>query len=126
MPRRALVIEDDPSVARSLGCVLESEGYEVIIAANGVQGLLSAQSEHPDLVILDVMLPGLDGFEVCYRLRDDPQTAELPILMLSAKGREVDKLTAQKVGADMYLVKPVGPAEVLAKVESLLRSEAPT
>ena len=117
---KILVIEDDPGVARFLRDALEIEGYQVVIATNGLQGLLSAQQEEPDLTILDVMLPGLDGFEVCHRLRADPRTSQLPILMVSAKGREIDRLNGEKVGADEYLVKPVDLVEMLAKVDDLL------
>ena len=76
-----------------------------------------------DLVILDVMLPGLDGFEVCHRLRSDPQTSNLPVIMYSGKVREIDKLTGEKVGANEYLNKPINLAELLAKTESLIQSQ---
>lgn len=120
MGKRILVIEDDPSSARLVGYALEREGYQVEIAVNGVEGLRKAQEEDPDLVILDVMLPGLDGFELCHRLRADSTTDHVPILMLSAKAQEFDKSTGLKAGADEYLVKPADPAEILAKVERLL------
>ena len=120
MPKKILVVEDDPSAARLVGYTLENEGYQVVTATNGPEGLRKAQEEEPDLLILDVMLPGLDGFEVCHRLRDEPRTARLPILMLSAKAQEIDKATGTKVGADRYLIKPADPAEVRATVESLL------
>ena len=120
MPKKILVVEDDPSAARLVGYTLEHEGYQVVTATNGPEGLRRAQEEEPDLLILDVMLPGLDGFEVCHRLRDGPRTACLPILMLSAKAQEMDKTTAAKVGADRYLVKPADPAELLTTVECLL------
>ena len=77
-------------------------------------------SESPDLVILDVMLPGMDGFEICHRLRSEPTTAHLPILMFSAKAQEIDKDTGIKVGADDYLTKPAAPAEIVSRVEKLL------
>ena len=124
MGKRILVIEDDPSSARLVGYALEREGYQVEIAVNGVEGLRKAQEEQPDLVILDVMLPGLDGFEVCHRLRADSTTDHVPILMLSAKAQEIDKSTGLKVGADEYLVKPADPAEILANVERLLAEES--
>ena len=119
-----LVVEDDPSAARLVGYTLEREGYQVETAANGVEGLRKAQEEDPDLLILDVMLPGLDGFEVCHRLRAETRTAHLPILMLSAKAQEVDKDTGLKLGADQYLVKPADPADILARVESLLAGKS--
>ncbi len=118
--KKILVVEDDPSAARLVGYTLELQGYEVVNASNGVEGLRKAEEEQPDLLILDVMLPGLDGFEVCHRLRAGTETAHLPILMLSAKAQEIDKDTGLKLGADQYLVKPADPEDILAKVESLL------
>ncbi len=124
--KKILVVEDDPSAARLVGYTLEQQGYQVVTASNGVEGLRKAEEEEPDLLILDVMLPGLDGFEVCHRLRVEPRTAHLPILMLSAKAQEVDKETGLKLGADQYLVKPADPADILTKVESLLAGARPT
>ena len=92
----------------------------MITASNGMTGLRMAKEESPDLLILDVMLPGLDGFEICSRLRQDPPTTKLPIIMLSAKGQEADKTTGLKVGANEYLTKPVDRALLLEKVTSLL------
>ncbi|MCZ6789992.1 MAG: response regulator [Chloroflexi bacterium] len=120
MGKRVLVIEDDPSAARLVEYALEKEGYKVDVAVNGVEGLRKVQEEEPDLIILDVMLPGLDGFEVCHRMRADPGTAHVPILMLSAKAHATDRFTGLKVGADRYLAKPADPAEILACVKSLL------
>jgi DNA-binding response OmpR family regulator len=100
--------------------MLEHKDFEVLTASNGLEGLKKARSEEPDLVILDVMLPGMDGFDICYNLRAEPKTAGLPILMLSAKAREVDRDTGLKVGANDYLTKPIDPAEVACKIEALL------
>ena len=124
MGKRILVIEDDPSSARLVGYALEREGYQVEIAVNGVEGLRKAQEEDPDLVILDVMLPGLDGFELCHRLRAEPRTDHVPILMLSAKAQEIDRSTGLRAGANEYLVKPADPAEILANVERLLAEKS--
>jgi DNA-binding response OmpR family regulator len=99
---------------------LRHEGYEVIAATNGLEGIRKANQEAPDLVILDVMLPGMDGFEICHQLRSEPETAHLPILMFSAKAQEIDKDTGLKVGADDYLPKPAAPAEIVSRVEKLL------
>ena len=85
-------------------------------------GLRMAKEDNPDLLILDVMLPGLDGFEICSRLRQDPPTTKLPIIMLSAKGQEADKTTVEKVGANEYLTKPVDRAVLVEKVAAFLRS----
>ena len=120
MPKKILIVEDDPSFSRAINHIVEKEGYEVITASNGMTGLRMAKEENPDLLILDVMLPGLDGFEICSRLRQDPPTTELPIIMLSAKGQEADKTTGLKVGANEYLTKPVDRTLLLEKVTSLL------
>jgi len=117
---KILVIEDDPGALRFTAYALQQEGYQVLTAANGVDGLKMALEETPDLVVLDVMLPGIDGFEVCHCLRNTPATANLPILMLSVKRRESDRNMGLAVGADQYLSKPIGPAELVANVGTLL------
>jgi DNA-binding response OmpR family regulator len=120
MSNRILVVEDDPAALRLVSYTLEAEGYEVLTATNGLQGLRKAQNDKPDLVVLDVMLPGIDGFEICHRLRAEPETAKLLIMMLSAKAREVDKTTGLKVGADDYLPKPADPSDIVSHVKALL------
>ncbi len=120
MAKRILIIEDDPAVLRAISYMLEKEGYEVLTAMNGLEGLTKAKGENPDLLVLDVMLPGIDGFEVCHRLRAESQTAQLPILMLSAKGQAADKSMGLQVGANEYLTKPVERLVLLGKVGDLL------
>jgi len=120
MEKKILVIEDDPIALRLIEYTLHKQGYQVLKAKNGLEGISKAQSEEPDLIILDVMLPGIDGFEVCYRLRAKSQTAQLPILMLSGKAQEIDKATGLKVGADDYITKPAAPRELVKRVEDLL------
>ena len=102
---------------------MEKEGYEVISAQNGLEGLKKAKENSPNLLILDVMLPGIDGFEICHSLRGEPQTAQLPILMFSAKGQESDKATGLKVGADEYITKPVDREVLLDKVAAWLTAK---
>ena len=119
MGDRILIIEDDPSILRGLQLNLGMEGYTVRSAMDGVTGLEMARSEQPDLVVVDVMLPRLDGLAVLRELRrDDP---ELPVLILSAKGQEGDKVAGLQLGADDYMVKPFGLKELLARIEALLR-----
>jgi two-component system alkaline phosphatase synthesis response regulator PhoP len=120
MTKKILIIEDDPAISRLVDYSLRHEGYEVIAATNGLEGIRKVHDEAPDLKILDVMLPGMDGFEICARLRSDPDTAQLLILMFSAKAQEIDKNTGLKVGADDYLPKPAAPAEIVSRVEKLL------
>ena len=120
MDRKILVIEDDPVNLRYVRFTLEQYGYQVITASNGLEGLRKARNEEPDLVILDVMLPGIDGYEICHRLRAEPQTSRLPILMLSAKSQEKDRTVGEQVGADDYLTKPAEPTEIICHVDNLL------
>ena len=122
--KRILIVEDNPSVLRATGFILEKEGYEVLTAVDGLDGLKKAREENPDLIILDVMLPGIDGFEICHSLRAEAQTAQLPILMFSAKGQETDKATGLKVGADEYLVKPVDREVLISKVATWLSAKS--
>jgi len=120
MKKKILVIEDDPSTLRFIEYTVQQEGLQVLTERNGLDGLKSAQTKQPDLIILDIMLPGLDGYEVCHRLRQKAETASIPILMLSAKARQEDKDTGIRVGADDYLTKPVDPSEIVTKVQTLL------
>jgi len=115
---KLLIVEDEPTLLETLKYNLVRQGYEVVTAADGLQALPTARAERPDLVILDVMLPGLDGFEICRILR---QEMSLPILMLTAKDEEVDKIVGLEVGADDYLTKPFSMRELLARVKAQLR-----
>jgi DNA-binding response OmpR family regulator len=120
MNKKILVIEDDPPTLRLIRYTLECEGYQVPTATNGLAGIKKAKSEEPDLIILDVMLPGIDGFEICHRLRAQPQTAQLPILMVSAKAQEIDKATGLKIGANDYITKPWNRIELVTKIATML------
>ena len=121
--RRVLVIEDDASIALGLRINLEGEGYEVLAADDGERGLAISRSERPDLVILDVMLPKLNGFEVLQTLRREGLT--MPIIVLSARTGEIDKVTGLELGAEDYVAKPFSLAELLARVKAALRRGAP-
>ena len=118
--RRILVVEDDPTIREGLTDALRSEGYEVLAAPDGDTGLRLGLTEDPDLVVLDLMLPGLDGFAVLERLRKDG--VETPILVLTARGLEEDKVRGLDLGADDYVVKPFGLSELLARIRSRLRA----
>ena len=115
---KLLIVEDEPTLLETLKYNLERQGYGVVTATDGFRALATARTEKPNLVILDVMLPGLDGFEVCRILR---QEMSLPILMLTAKDEEVDKIVGLEVGADDYLTKPFSMRELLARVRAHLR-----
>ncbi|MEK7390136.1 MAG: response regulator transcription factor [Elusimicrobiota bacterium] len=115
---KILVVEDEKHLAKVLKYNLEKEGYRVVIAGDGEAGLASCRNEKPDLVILDVMLPKLDGFEFCKVVRRSSRT---PILMLTAKTSEVDKVLGLELGADDYVTKPFGVREVMARIKAILR-----
>ncbi len=119
--RRALLVEDDQHVCELVDIVLRSEGFSLEVASNGHSGLELATRGNYDLVVLDLMLPRLDGWEVCQRLRQNPDTRSVPIIMLTAKGKEEDKVRGLELGADDYLTKPFGLREFLARVRALLR-----
>lgn len=117
-PHRVLVVEDEPALVDTLEYSLSRQGYVVVVATDGAKALEIARREAPDLVVLDVMLPSLDGFEVCRILR---QEMSMPILMLTARADEVDKIVGLEVGADDYLTKPFSMRELTARVKALLR-----
>lgn len=118
MPDKVLVVEDEPALLETLEYNLTRQGYTVCTAADGPAALEVARQEQPDLILLDVMLPGIDGFEVCRILR---QEMSVPILMLTARDEEVDKVVGLEVGADDYMTKPFSMRELLARVKALLR-----
>jgi diguanylate cyclase (GGDEF)-like protein len=121
MPESILVVDDDPDIARFVEVNLRSAGYEVAVAGDGEEALDRASELRPDLVLLDVMMPRLDGFEVAQRLRKNPQTANTSIIMLTAKALSSDKVTGLQSGADDYIIKPFDPIELLARVKGTLR-----
>jgi DNA-binding response OmpR family regulator len=118
-----LVVEDNVDLAYGLRNNLEIEGYEVDLACDGLAGLAKARARQPDLLVLDLMLPGADGFRVLKTLRDEG--AQYPVLILTARGEESDKVRGLKLGADDYVTKPFGVLELLARVEALLRRAGP-
>jgi phosphate regulon transcriptional regulator PhoB len=124
MASRVLIVEDEPDIRDLLAWHLEREGYRVARSGDGAQALREIATQPPDLILLDLMLPGMGGLEVCRRLRQDPATAALPVIMLTAKGDEVDRVVGLEVGADDYIVKPFSPKEVLARVRAVLRRTA--
>src|SRR5882757_7666823 len=119
MKAKILLAEDDPNIRQGLVATLESEGYAVTAATDGVQALRLFPQEKFDLVLLDVMMPKASGYDVCRQLR--ASGARVPVLFLTAKGEEIDKVVGLKLGADDYVTKPFGVHELLARVEALLR-----
>src|SRR5437867_1384103 len=125
MAREVLVVEDEPDIRRLVVLHLEGDGFRCRTAANGLDALREAKADVPDLVVLDLMLPGIDGLEVCRRLRSDASTASVPIIMLTAKSDEVDRVVGLEVGADDYVAKPFSPKEMVARVRAVLRRSRP-
>lgn len=121
MARVKILVEDEKNIARVASYNLEKEGYQVSTAADGQEALDKIRKDPPALVVLDVMLPTLDGLEVCRRLRADPKTAALPIIMLTAKTQEADRVVGLELGADDYIPKPFSPRELAARVKAVLR-----
>jgi DNA-binding response OmpR family regulator len=121
----ALLIDDDQRLAALVAEYLDKNDFEVQVAADGERGLALIALHHFDVVLLDVMLPGIDGFEVCRRIRGLPEQAHLPVVMLTAKGDDIDKIVGLELGADDYLAKPFNPRELLARVRAVLRRAGP-
>jgi DNA-binding response OmpR family regulator len=120
MPKKILVVDDEPDILETIKMRLEANGYNVLTATDGNEGYKKAKTELPDLIILDLMLPGLDGYQVCRLLKFDENYRHTPIIMLTAKSQEEDKMWGEKAGANYYLTKPFRPNELLQKVKELL------
>jgi two-component system, OmpR family, alkaline phosphatase synthesis response regulator PhoP len=118
---KILVVEDEANIRQLLRYNLEKEGFQILEAEDGLQGIKMAKTEKPDLVILDLMLPGADGLEVCRTLKRNTGTAAVPIIMLTAKAEEIDKVIGLELGADDYMTKPFSPRELVARVKAVLR-----
>jgi two-component system alkaline phosphatase synthesis response regulator PhoP len=119
MKKRILIIEDEPDLIKGLKLNLSDEGFDVDWAADGIEGLRKAVEEAPDLIILDIMLPEMDGLEVCRKLRQ--KYISIPIIMLTAKGEEIDKVVGLEIGADDYITKPFSIRELIARIKARLR-----
>lgn len=122
MSKKALIIEDDANIAELLRLYLEKDGFDVVRAADGDTGVRLALSENPDVILLDIMLPVLDGWQVCRRVRE---TSRVPIIMLTAKGETFDKVNGLDMGADDYVVKPFEVKELLARIHAVMRRTEP-
>jgi DNA-binding response OmpR family regulator len=118
---RILVAEDDPDIANLLAHYLQRAGFEADVVGSGREVLPRVKKAPPDVLLLDLMLPGLDGLEVCRVLRNDQQTSAIPIIMVTAKGEESDRIVGLELGADDYITKPFSPNEVIARIRALLR-----
>lgn len=120
MTHKVLIVDDEPGIVMSLEFLMKREGYAVSVANDGPSGLAAIRGQRPDLVLLDVMMPGMNGFDVCAAVRADEALAGVKILMLTAKGRDTDTAKGLAVGADAFMTKPFGTRELAAKVRDLL------
>ena len=118
---KILVVDDEPDIAGVVGYNLEKEGFTVVQAHDGEAALRKIRLEKPDLLILDLMLPGMSGLDICKTVRANPQTSQLPIIMLTAKSDELDRILGLEIGADDYVTKPFSVKELMARVRSILR-----
>lgn len=119
--KKILIVEDEPDILQLVKLYLEKEGFRTATAVNGAQALKKVKEDKPDLIVLDLMLPEIDGLEVCKRLRSVPDTAMLPIIMLTAKAEESDTVIGLELGADDYVAKPFSPKALVARIKALLR-----
>lgn len=120
-----LIIEDDEDILQLLTFNIENAGYKVLTSSDGYEGLTLARRNHPSLIVLDLMLPGMDGFEVCKELKRGPETSDVPVIMLTARGEEVDRIVGLELGADDYVVKPFSPREFILRLKAIMKRAAP-
>jgi DNA-binding response OmpR family regulator len=123
--KRILLIDDHQTVFRLLAAIVRIRGYELLYAENGQQGIVKARAERPDLILLDVMMPDLDGFKVCRFLKEYEETRDIPVLFLTARGAESDLESGRQAGADGFMTKPFQTAEVLSQIERMLAERDP-
>lgn len=121
MAHKVVVVEDEPDIANLLAFHLKSNGYDCFVARDGKKGLMLAQAERPDLVLLDLMLPGMSGTDICKALKGATETSHIPIIMLTARGDEVDRILGFELGADDYVIKPFSPRELMLRIKTVLR-----
>jgi two-component system alkaline phosphatase synthesis response regulator PhoP len=121
---RVLIVDDEPHIVLSLEFLLQRAGYETVSAADGEAGLTMVRQQRPDLVLLDVMMPKRNGYEVCQAIKADPDVRGIPVIMLTAKGQEVEILKGRELGASAYVTKPFGNAEILEVIRGVLDAPA--
>jgi two-component system alkaline phosphatase synthesis response regulator PhoP len=121
MKEKILIVDDEKDIVKMLDYNLKKEGFRTVLAYDGEEALDLASREHPDLIVLDLMLPGIDGLEVCKTLKKESKTAFIPVIMLTAKKQEADKIVGLELGADDYVTKPFSPRELIARIKAVLR-----
>jgi DNA-binding response OmpR family regulator len=120
MPKKVLIVDDEPSIIVPLQFLMEQNGYETSVAFSGEEAMETVAASHPNLVLLDIMLPIIDGFEVCQRVRENPEWNDIRIILLTAMGSEANIAKGLALGADAYITKPFSNSEVIAKVKELI------
>jgi DNA-binding response OmpR family regulator len=120
MPQRVLVVEDEPNIVESLSFLVRQAGYNILIARDGLAAIRTMEDHIPDLILLDVMLPRMDGYDVCRSIRADKRLSHIPIIMLSAKGKDLDRRKGLELGANEYLTKPFSTREVVSMLKTYL------
>ncbi|MCE5336041.1 MAG: response regulator transcription factor [Desulfobacteraceae bacterium] len=123
--RKILVVEDDPDIAQLLSLSLNKAGFETLVCDEGYDALETVRRQMPDLIVLDLMIPGIDGFDVCKELKREQKTSRIPILILTARAEEIDRIVGLELGADDYVVKPFSPRELVLRVRAILRRATP-
>jgi two-component system alkaline phosphatase synthesis response regulator PhoP len=118
---KVLVVDDEEYIQHILNFSFGAEGYEVITATDGEEAIEKARSEKPDIIVLDIMMPKMDGYEACKKLKSDPQTKGIPVILLTAKGRDVDRRLGSEAGAEDYVVKPFSPGRLIERVEGMIK-----
>jgi DNA-binding response OmpR family regulator len=118
---KVLVIDDEEYIQHILHFSFGAEGYEVLTASDGEEGVNKARSEKPDVIVMDIMMPKMDGYEACKKLKADPQTKDIPVILLTAKGRDTDRKLGSEAGADDYVVKPFSPGRLIERVEGIVK-----
>ncbi|MCK4545972.1 MAG: response regulator [Candidatus Eisenbacteria sp.] len=122
---KILVVDDERYILHILDFSLGAEGYEVITAGDGEQAVERSKADRPDLIVMDIMMPKMDGFEACKKIKSNPDTKDIPVIMLTAKGRETDRKRGVDAGADDYVTKPFSPAKLIERVQGVLSATPP-
>ncbi|MFO8102146.1 MAG: response regulator [Dehalococcoidia bacterium] len=120
--KKVLVVDDEANLTRSVAFILRREGYDVEVASNGEEAINKAQNSKPQLILLDIMMPKKNGYEVCQEIREDPVLRDIYIIMLTAKGQEVDREKGMSMGADDFITKPFSPGFIVEKVNAILKN----
>ena len=120
-----LIVEDDEDILQLLDYNMQNAGFETVTCRDGLEAVTLIKRRKPDLVLLDLMLPGMDGFEICKTVKRDPKTAHVPVIMLTARGEEVDRIVGLELGADDYVVKPFSPRELILRAKAVLKRSGP-